>query len=146
MLTVFIKRVYLCVYTFNPTTESCCLHPDCVHWFRKKCCSLIAHHHFNVCVCLFASFFCFSDDFYFHLALIERKIMHTFISFWFQSHTFREDERKTDYCAFFIGCFMLWKTHFMYTCVCARVKFSSITAAAADVAVYISLPHSFCVK
>ena len=100
----------------------------------------------SMCVCLFASFFCFSDDFYFHLALIERKIMHTFISFWFQSHTFREDERKTDYCAFFIGCFMLWKTHFMYTCVCARVKFSSITAAAADVAVYISLPHSFCVE
>lgn len=81
-----------------------------------------------VCVCACLLRFCFSDDFYFHLTLIERKIMHTFISFWFQSHTFREKRKKNRLLCFFIGCFMLWKTHFMYTsvCVCMCVCTSEI--------------------
>lgn len=60
------------------------LHTHLSHWFRKKW--FFAHLLFQ-----FVHFF--SEDFYFHLSLIERKIMHTFISFRFQSHTFQERKK-----------------------------------------------------
>lgn len=98
-------------------------------WFRKKCYSLnVRIFRFNFCtvcelfVCFF--FFFFSDDFYFHLSLIERKIMHTFISFRFQSHTFQEEWKKNRNSFFFFNIsdiFLCLKTH-----LCASEIFSSI--------------------
>lgn len=37
---------------------------------------------------------CISGDFNFYLSLIEHKIMHMFISFWYQSFTFQEDGKS----------------------------------------------------
>lgn len=76
--------------------------------------------------------FVFSDDFYFHLLLIERKIMHTFISFRFQSHTFQEKAKKNTRCCccccFFYRIFYIWRHIYV------RVKFF--------IDRLISLPHS----
>lgn len=54
--------------------------------------------------------------------------------------------KKNRLLCFFLSDILCYGRHILCIRVCARVKFSSITAAAVDVAVYISLPHAFLRK
>lgn len=91
------------------------------YWFRKKCFRifLVSEYKCSLCVCscVHSVLLLISGDFDFHLSLIERKIMHTFISFRFQSHTFREDGKMyTD--IFYLSAILMFED------IYARVKFS----------------------
>lgn len=91
------------------------------YWFRKKCFRifLVSEYKCSLCVCscVHSVLLLISGDFDFHLSLIERKIMHTFISFRFQSHTFRKDGKMyTD--IFYLSAILMFED------IYARVKFS----------------------
>lgn len=123
----------------KPTSWLMC----CALWFRKKYFCIFLYFFvskFNAKRMLSAwSVFCSVRLFVifdFHLSLIKRKIMHTFISFRFQSYTFQEDGKKIYICVYISLIYRLClclKTH-----LCGEWNFhkSLVIGAVVVVAVY----------